>query len=327
MILCAMSETVRLYRYRTLLAGGRVRTRTEMLELLEISPATFKRDLTKLRDQMRMPIVFDREEGGYRMEVDSSMAELPGLWFSQNELLALATTKQMLEQLEPGFWGNRLQPLQDRLGELLEWHGIDPLELSRRVAVLNTGKRRFESNAFDAVSQANFTRCRVMVRHFGRQTGEVTERVISPQCLVYYRSNWYVDAWCHLRNDLRSFSIDAMESATLLSDEAVEVDPVKIHETFGRGYGIFGGAPVGRAKLKFSARRARWVAQEEWHPDQVSSVLPDGTLMLQVPYSDTRELIGEILRHGTDVEVIAPPDLREQAAATIDQMREAYAQR
>ncbi|NBW46445.1 MAG: WYL domain-containing protein, partial [Betaproteobacteria bacterium] len=45
------------------------------------------------------------------------------------------------------------------------------------------------------------------------------------------------------------------------------------------------------------------------------------------PYSDTRELIGEILRHGTDVEVIAPPDLREQAAATIDQMREAYAQR
>ena len=56
-----MSETLRLYRYRTLLAGGRVRTRTEMLELLEISPATFKRDLTKLRDQMRMPIVFDRD--------------------------------------------------------------------------------------------------------------------------------------------------------------------------------------------------------------------------------------------------------------------------
>jgi len=149
MILIAMSETVRLYRYRTLLAGGRVRTRIEMLELLEISPATFKRDLTKLRDQMRMPIVFDREAGGYRMEVDSSMAELPGLWFSQNELLALATTKQMLEQLEPGFWGNRLQPLQERLGELLASHGIDPLELSRRVAVVNTGKRRFESNAFD----------------------------------------------------------------------------------------------------------------------------------------------------------------------------------
>jgi predicted DNA-binding transcriptional regulator YafY len=110
----------------------------------------------------------------------------------------------------------------------------------------------------------------------------------------------------------------------LLADEAVEVDPVKIHETFGRGYGIFGGAPVGRAKLKFSARRARWVAQEEWHPDQVSSVLPDGTLMLEVPYSDTRELIGEILRHGTDVEVIEPPALREQAAATIDKMLNVY---
>jgi predicted DNA-binding transcriptional regulator YafY len=66
------------------------------------------------------------------------------------------------------------------------------------------------------------------------------------------------------------------------------------------------------------------VAQEEWHPDQVSSVLPDGTLMLEVPYSDTRELIGEILRHGTDVEVIEPQNLREQAAATIDKMLNVY---
>ena len=319
-----MSETLRLYKYRTLLSGGKVRTRSELLEVLEISPATFKRDLTKLRDQLRMPIVFDREAGGYRMEVDGSLSELPGLWFSQDELLALATTKQMLEQLEPGFWGNHLQPLQERLAELLESQGIDPWEMSRRVAVLHTGKRRFESNAFDAVSQANFTRCRVKIRHFGRQTGEVTERVISPQCLVYYRSNWYVDAWCHLRNDLRSFSVDAMESATLLVDDAVEVDPAKIHETFGRGYGIFGGAPVGRAKLKFSARRARWVAQEAWHPDQVSTVLPDGALILEVPYSDTRELIGEILRHGTDVEVIEPPELRAQTAATLSRALGAY---
>jgi hypothetical protein len=115
-----------------------------------------------------------------------------------------------------------------------------------------------------------------MIRHFGRQTGEVTERVISPQCLVYYRSNWYVDAWCHLRNDLHSFSIDAMESATLLADEAVEVDTVKIHETFGRGYGVICGAPVGRAKLKFSARRARWVAQKEGTPIRSRRYCPMG---------------------------------------------------
>jgi predicted DNA-binding transcriptional regulator YafY len=81
---------------------------------------------------------------------------------------------------------------------------------------------------------------------------------------------------------------------------------------------------VGRAKLKFSARRARWVAQEEWHPDQVSSVLPDGTLMLEVPYSDTRELIGEILRHGTDVEVIEPQALRAQTAETLSKALGAY---
>jgi hypothetical protein len=81
---------------------------------------------------------------------------------------------------------------------------------------------------------------------------------------------------------------------------------------------------VGRAKLKFSARRARWVAQEEWHPDQVSLVLPDGTLILEVPYSDTRELIGEILRHGTDVEVIEPQDLRTRTLETLSKTLGVY---
>jgi predicted DNA-binding transcriptional regulator YafY len=69
------------------------------------------------------------------------------------------------------------------------------------------------------------------------------------------------------------------------------------------------------------------VAQEEWHPDQVSSVLPDGTLMLEVPYSDTRELIGEILRHGTDVEVIEPQDLRAQTTETLSKALRCYSQR
>ena len=57
-----MSETLRLYRYRNIFSGGRVVSRSTLLGSLEISPATLKRDLTKLRHQLHMPIVFDRSE-------------------------------------------------------------------------------------------------------------------------------------------------------------------------------------------------------------------------------------------------------------------------
>jgi predicted DNA-binding transcriptional regulator YafY len=61
------------------------------------------------------------------------------------------------------------------------------------------------------------------IRHYSRQTGEETERVISPQQLVYYRDNWYVDSWCHLRDGIRSFSIDAIRHAEMLKEKAKEV--------------------------------------------------------------------------------------------------------
>ena len=64
------------------------------------------------------------------------------------------------------------------------------------------------------------------------------------------------------------------------------------------------------AKLKFSAVRARWVQAKEWHPEQKSTVNKDGTNTLEFPYSDERELLGDILRLGEDVEVLAPKTLR-----------------
>jgi len=68
---------------------------------------------------------------------------------------------------------------------------------------------------------------------------------------------------------------------------------------------------VDTAELVFSAERARWVADEDWHPAQVSDWLPDGRYRLKVPYSDPRELSMEILKHGAECEVLAPRALRE----------------
>ena len=56
---------------------------------------------------------------------------------------------------------------------------------------------------------------------------------------------------------------------------------------------------------------ARWVADEQWHPQQQGSVLSDGSYELRIPYSDPRELIMDILKYGPDVEVIAPSNLCE----------------
>lgn len=318
-----MSEINRLYQYKTLLSSRRVMSREDLLHKLEISPATFKRDIAKLRDQLNTPIVFDRDLGGYRLEQTDS-TELPGMWFSQDEMLALMTIQSMIMQIEPGLLGPKLKPFQKRLDDMLASQGLDAATLTQRVRAVHAGKRRLPLTSFETLAKATLERKQVQVEHLNRQNGETVLRDISPQQLVHYRDNWYVDAWCHLRGGLRSFSVDAITSAKLLEKPSKNIDLIAMREQLDAGYGIFGGMPKAWAQLRFSKARAAWVENEIWHPEQKSQRLGDGRYELVIPYADERELLGDILRFGADVEVIGPPRLREQVQAEARKLSQLY---
>ncbi|MBL0421881.1 WYL domain-containing protein [Ramlibacter sp. AW1] len=306
-----MSELVRLYRYKELLGGRRAVPAGELQSALEISRATFKRDIAKLRDQLKMPIRFDKERGGYVMDIaHADSSELPGLWFSPQEILALVTIQQLLAQLEPGILGPKLRPLQERLSDLMSRHGLTAGDVARRIRLVHAGKRQLHPAHFESVAAGTLGRKRLRVRHFNRQTGETLDRVISPQRLVHYRDNWYVDAWCHLREGLRSFSVDALTQVDVMEEGALEIEPGRLDEHLGGGYGIFGGAATAVARLRFTPERARWVRREQWHPNQQAWDEADGSYVLEVPYADDREILGDILRFGDDVEVVEPQGLR-----------------
>ena len=306
-----MSEFVRLGKYTALLSGRRAVPRADILSTLEISAATFKRDLAKLRDQMQVPIRFDRDRGGYTIDPgDGAHNALPGLWFSPDEILALLTLQHLLSQLEPGLLGPKLKPLQTRLAALMKLHGLSGQDVAHRMRIVHAGKRALPPPLFEAVAGATMARKRLKITHMRRETGETLQRDISPQRMVHYRDNWYVDAWCHLRQDLRSFALDAISGVEHLEADAQEVPPADIDARLGAGYGIFGGKPKAWATLRFTPERARWVRGEQWHPLQESHVEADGSYVLSVPYSDDRELVGDILRFGADVEVISPQALR-----------------
>ncbi len=308
----------RLYKLKELLLSRPGINMQDMITELEVAKATVKRDIEALRDRFDTPIVYDRFSGGYRIEVvkqDTSRrsvknAELPGLWFSSDEAFALLTAQQLLTTIEPGMLGPKLKPLMDKLNRLLASSGHPADAVNSRIKVSQSGKRKLGIESFQVVARATLERKRLVMSHFNRERGERMQREVSPQRLVHYRDNWYLDAWCHARNQLRSFSVDAMSDCQMLTTEAQSVPLEDIESTLGAGYGIFGGMPIAWATLKFTPSRSRWVSREVWHPMQKSRSEEDGSFVLQVPYSDDRELMGDILRYGADVEVLAPKELR-----------------
>jgi len=311
-----MDRTERFYKIDQMLQSrGRVKV-GEFLEELGVSLATFKRDLEYMRSRLNAPIMWDRDLEAYRFEEGRGgkgpKYELPGLWFSPSEALAILTLEHLVEGLEPGLLGAHVRPLKARLAALLASgdHSLD--EVRRRIRVLPFGARRHEPKHFELIASAVLGRNKLALVYWNRTRDETTEREVSPQRLVHYRNNWYLDAWDHLRNDLRSFALDAMRGVSMVPGKARDVPDADLDAVLATGYGIFGGRKVQWATLRFTPGRARYVALEEWHPKQRVRWEKDGSYVLEVPFSSDKELAMDILRLAPDVEVVSPASLRAE---------------
>jgi len=323
-----MDRTERFYKIDQMLQSrGRVKVR-EFLSELGVSAATFKRDLEYMRSRLNAPIVWDRDEEAYRFEERPAgkgpKYELPGLWFSPSEAQALLTLEHLVESLEPALLGAHVKPLKARLAALLSAgdHSLD--EVRKRIRVIPFGARRHEPRHFELIASAVLGRHRLELTYWNRTKDEVTTREVSPQRLVHYRNNWYLDAWDHLRDDLRTFALDAVRAVGMVAGKVKDVPDAELDAVLASGYGIFSGKKVQWAALRFTPAAARYVSIEEWHPRQRSRWEKDGSYVLEIPFTSEKELQMDVLRMGADVEVLSPQSLRNGIRQRIESMASLY---
>lgn len=310
-----MSDLERLHRIKYMIQARKCVPIQDFLNELEISKATFKRDLEYLRDRMNASIVFDRSEGGYRFDKPNAgeKIELPGLWFSEKEATALVLMQHLLSNLDKdGLISPHIDPLIEIIDGILGQSEVSAKELRKRIKVFGMSARKNSLENFEEVGNALLKRQRLQIAYYSKGSNETTHREVSPQRLIFYRDNWYLDAYCHMRKGLRSFALDGIKEAELLNKKVEEISEKELHENFAESYGIFSGKATQRAKLRFTPERARWVAGETWHGQQVSGFDKEGNYILEFDYNQDPELVMDILKYGSGVEVLAPASLSKR---------------
>lgn len=281
---------------------------------LGCSRATLYRDIAFLRDALGAPIESgDGEEATFRYAADEAERfELPGLWLTSEELAALLALNELLGRSDPGVLAGALAPFRARIERLLSDHASGRTLPVERIRVLASGSRRLDQGVFRTVAGALLNRKRLKFGYRARSTETPTDRIVSPQRLAHYRDNWYLDAWDHSRDALRSFALDRIRAPLLLDEPALDREGAELDAHLASSYGIFSGAPKAWATIRFSPHAARWVADEHWHSQQEGARLPDGRYELKLPYSNSRELLMDVLKYGPDAEIVAPVSLREE---------------
>lgn len=321
-----MSKVERLYHLHNILSQRRTPiSRQILMERLECSQATLYRLVAELRDYLGAPLEQDADNRGFYYDRSYDQPfELPGIWISPAELQALLTARQVLGNVQPGLLQGELQTLQGRISSLLQKKGVDAQEGQSRIHIQSVAGRSVPEHLFQDVMGALIGRQQLHISYHGRRKDDISERDISPQRLTQYRNSWYLDAWCHKAEGLRSFALERISDQSLLEEHAKEITDKVLAGHYDSSYGIFSGHAEHLARLKFTPEMSRWIAEEQWHPDQKGSYDDKGAWTLELPFSSARELVMDIMRYGPEVEVISPDFLREAVAKSARQAAAIY---
>lgn len=318
-----MDRLTRIYQFHQLLRSRRYPVPiSDCKYTLGVSESTVRRIVEALR-AIGAPLENDSDGKGYYYQKGSDF-ELPGVWLTHTELLGLITAHELLGAAQPSLIGDKLQPIWSKIERLLEQERLGSGELTKRVRILRSHGRGY-GNSFNAVIEALVARRRLFFQYRGRGKRTEEPKLVSPQRLVHYRDNWFLDAYCHDAKAIRMYSVDRIRNAEVRKTKAHEVNSDTLDAHFKRSYGIFSGEGKHTAVIGFDDETKEWALDEKWHSEQTTGVLEDGRLYLSVPYSNDQELLQDIMRYGAGAEVISPPDLREKIAAKLRAATQLYA--
>ena len=331
-----MSFPMRLYRIDQMIQEAGLVSFETLRSALQCSAPTLKRDLRFMREQLGAPIEYSFAKNGYYYSNDSkhtsrqierAQDKAPAAWYSANELRVLMTILGELDQIESdkkGLLAGDMRAMRARLLACVRADKIAARELVKRVKVVLPEHVEASVPFFGVVGEALSRRHRLRITYFTRSRTAENAREISPVRLVNYRGHWYVDAWCHQAEALRTFNVENILSAEILSKKCRVVAMRTVEEELDKTYGIFSGGQLQRAVIEIDSVLAPYVTAEVWHCDQTLRKQSDGVVVLEVPFASEVEIAGRILSMGSHAKVTAPESLKKYLADEIGRMSNVY---
>ena len=147
----------------------------------------------------------------------------------------------------------------------------------------------------------------------------LTQRQVDPYALVHRAGWWYLVGYCHLRDALRTFRVNRIQSIELSALTFQPPGDFDVHAYLERE---FADQPAIQAKLRFTAEGA-YLARGNIFPWESLEDNPDGSVDVILSAPDLPWLASMTLSFGTLVTVLDPPELRDMvrdwARAVVEQ--------
>ena len=295
---------------------------TRLAEQFEISPKTAHRHLDHFRDRLLAPLEYDQSRKGFYYT--DPTYQLPIMKLSQDELLALLISRKLITEASAGSLGEELGHISAKLGSLLAANLPGKAHPEEAFSFRWKGINPTEPVIFQNVTSALIQGKLLTFCYYSPSSSACTMRTVEPHHMVNYLGTWHLIAFCHLRNDWRDFVLGRMTLCKVENDSFAIKEKQQWQPFLNDTFGIFQTKRSFNVKLKFSPERSRWIRGEIWHEGQTEEMQDDGSMIMIIPVSHEAEIMMEILKHGSHVEVLEPEWLREKVATELRKAADSY---
>jgi predicted DNA-binding transcriptional regulator YafY len=227
----------------------------------------------------------------------------------ESDLFAIYLAEELLLQYEG-------TPLHDRLSSLFQKiEGALPDKINLAFSPADTRFTVFAPpgttilpEVWDTVFQGLKTLSRLTIDYHSPERAPST-RMLDPYHAVRYDGDWYVTGLCHLRHQVRTFSLSRITAASLGTEKFTIPSSFDFRQITGSRFGVHWGGAKERVKIRFSPRAAPYVKERTWHPSQEITGNEDGSAVLSLTIDHLLELKKWVLSWGREARVIEPERL------------------
>lgn len=278
-------------------------TANELADKFEVSVRTIYRDIDSI-SSVGVPIFTTQGKGG-GIKIDNEFILNKSL-FDANEKEQIIAALQGLEKTNEAYKSE----LITKLSALFKIKNSNWIEID----FTSWGSNNTYQDLFNALKTTIINK-NIISFSYNSSKAEKINRKVKPIRLLFKEQDWYLYAFCLLRNDFRYFKLSRMKDLEVLAinyednfENAVLKKELKYEN-------------IVNIKLKFDKSVAFRVYDEF---NEAIEEDEKGNLYVEIKIPNNYKLYNYIFSFGSNVEILEPKEIRNQFKNTIDELAKKY---
>jgi len=312
-----MNRIDRLTSIVTQLQSKRLTKAEEIAKRFSVSLRTVYRDMRAL-EEAGIPIIGEAGQGyslveGYR---------LPPVMFTQEEARSFVVAEKIFEKVTDRGSSDHFRSAMLKIKAVLRSAEKDQLEeLSPQVEVirmrnqLQTGEK---SKFLQAILECLTNKNPIEINYTTFEEERTNSRIVEPVGIYYAFEQWYLIAWCRLRNDYRNFRVERIQELKVLAEKYKPDAHPTLREFLDQ---VRHTENLTQIEVFVPYPAEKYIREQKYNQGFVTEKRTDTGIEMTFVTSSMEGFIRWMLMMADKIKIVSPPEAKERLRELIEEIK------